>query len=108
MEPAPAPVAAGERREPARVAPAATSVIKRAGREPEFPKEAAREGLTRGSVRARVLIDAAGNVSNVEILESRPSRVFDRSVRRALMDWKFNPGAAQRVYEAEIDFKRDN
>jgi protein TonB len=92
----------------ARAAPPAANVVKRAGREPEFPKEAAREGLTRGSVRARVLIDGAGNVTSVDILDSRPSRVFDRAVRRALMDWKFNPGTENRNYEAEIDFKREN
>jgi protein TonB len=108
VEPTPAPVAAAEPREAARAAPPAASVVKRAGREPEFPKEAAREGLTRGSVRARVLIDGAGNVTSVDILDSRPSRVFDRAVRRALMDWKFNPGTENRNYEAEIDFKREN
>lgn len=93
---------------PRPAAPAPAAVVKRSGTIPEFPREAAREGLTRGSVRAKVFIDGAGNVKDIQIVESRPSRVFDRAVRRALMEWKFNTGADNRVYEAEIDFKRDN
>ncbi len=93
---------------PRPAAPAPAAIVKRSGAIPEFPREAAREGLTRGSVIAKVFIDSAGNVKDIQIVESRPSRVFDRAVRRALMEWKFNPGADNRVYEADIDFKRDN
>lgn len=96
-------------REPARPpASSAAAIVKRSGSIPEFPREAAREGLTRGSVRAKVFIDSGGNVKDIQIVESRPSRVFDRAVRRALLEWKFNAGADNRVYEADIDFKRDN
>lgn len=72
---------------------------------PDFPREAARAGVESGSVRARVIINAAGTVSSVVILEAKPARVFDRSVTQALQRWKFNAGAEGRTYETEVNFK---
>ena len=83
--------------------PAAVTVVSR--EQPDFPRDAARSGVESGSVRARVMINAAGAVSSVVILEARPARVFDRAVTQALQRWKFNPGADGRSYEAEINFK---
>ena len=80
-----------------------TSVITR--EPPEFPREAQRAGVESGSVRARLTINAAGEVSNVVILEAKPLRVFDRSVIKALSRWKFNPGGDARTYDTEIVFK---
>lgn len=101
------PVVPERAREPPQ--PAANSaVVKRSGVIPDFPREATREGFTRGSVRVKLLIDSAGNVKNIEILESRPSRVFDRAVRRTLTDWKYNAGADNRVHVFDIEFKQDN
>jgi protein TonB len=85
-------------------APAAIRVLARV--EPEFPREALRTGTEQGSVRARLTLDAAGGVKNVEVVESYPRRVFDRAVINALSQWKFNAGAADRTYEAEIQFRR--
>ena len=81
----------------------AVTVISR--EQPDFPREAMRAGIESGSVRARLVINAAGTVSNVVIVEARPSRVFDRSVTQALQRWKFNPGTEGRTYETEINFK---
>ena len=74
--------------------------------EPDFPTEAARAGVEQGVVHARLTLDGAGNVSNVEIVDSNPRRVFDRSVLRALAQWKFNEGAAGRTVESEIAFRK--
>lgn len=74
--------------------------------EPDFPAEAYRAGVERGTVRARMTIDGTGTVTNVEILDAIPRRVFDRAVTRALAQWKFNEGAAGRTVDSEIDFKR--
>ena len=74
--------------------------------EPDFPPEAYRAGVDRGTVKARMTVDAAGGVTNVEIVEANPRRVFDRAVSRALAQWKFNEGAPGRTYESEIEFKR--
>ena len=73
--------------------------------QPDFPRDAIRAGIESGSVRARVIINAAGSASSVVIIEARPTRVFDRSVTQALLRWKFNPGADGRTYETEIIFK---
>lgn len=72
----------------------------------DFPKEALREGISSGAVKARLAIDSTGNVTQVDILESRPARVFDRAVKAALAKWKFAPGADRRAYEVEIEFKK--
>jgi periplasmic protein TonB len=72
---------------------------------PQFPREAQRAGIESGSVRAKLTINAAGDVTNVAILQAQPVRVFDRSVQSALIRWKFNPGAENRSYETEIAFK---
>lgn len=81
----------------------AVTVISR--EQPDFPREAVRGGIESGSVRARVVINAAGGVASVVILEAKPARVFDRSVIQALQRWKFNPGTEGRTYETEINFK---
>ena len=88
---------------PAKDVASAVTVLSR--EQPDFPRDAVRAGIGSGSVRARMVIDAAGGVSNVVILEARPARVFDRSVSQALQRWKFNAGSEGRTYETEINFK---
>ena len=83
--------------------PAAITVVSR--EQPDFPRDAARNGIESGTVRARVMINATGAVSSVIILEAKPPRVFDRAVSQALQRWKFNPGADGRSYDTEINFK---
>lgn len=74
---------------------------------PPFPKEAVRQGITSGTVRARATVDARGNVvGEVVILEARPLQAFGREARESMKTWKFNPGAPNRVYEVEISFKQ--
>ncbi len=83
-----------------------TPIISVVSREsPQFPREATRAGIESGTVRAKLTINAAGEVTNVAILQAQPARVFDRSVQSALSRWKFNPGADNRSYETEIGFK---
>ena len=74
--------------------------------EPDFPPEAVRNGVENGRVIARMTLDGAGHVTEVTILEAQPRRIFDRSVRVALSQWRFNEGAAGRTVESEIDFRR--
>ena len=92
---------------PSQPAPAIVSteaiVVSRSA--PPFPVEGVRQGLQTGFVKARMTIDARGNVSNVEILESRPITAFGRETRLTLKDWKFNPGTPNRTYDIELSFK---
>lgn len=74
--------------------------------QPEFPHEAVAIGAEEGHVRARLMIDGAGEVTRVEVLKATPRRVFDRAVIRALAQWHFNSGSGDRSYEVDIDFKR--
>ena len=71
-----------------------------------FPRAAAQQGIESGAIKARLAINAEGRVTEVKILSSDPPRVFDREAVRALEEWRFNAGAAQRSYDVEIAFKR--
>jgi protein TonB len=73
---------------------------------PEFPREAMVAGTDSGIVKARMTIDASGEVTRVEIVDAKPRRVFDRAVVKTLSQWKFSPGGNGREKEIEIAFKR--
>jgi len=105
--PAPAPVqvaAATPSFLPTRAQPHALEPISRES--PEFPREALAAGVDTGVVRARLSIDASGRVTGVEIVESRPRRIFDRAVSRTLSRWTYAPGEAGRTTDVEIAFTR--
>lgn len=74
--------------------------------DPEFPREATQAGADKGTVKARMTVNASGEVVRVEILEAQPRRVFDRAVVRTLSQWRFNPGAAGRTVEIDVNFTR--
>lgn len=74
---------------------------------PDFPREAAQKGISAGSVKAKLTIEADGKVSGVEILEAEPKRVFDRAVKEALMEWKFEPGE-KATHEVKLVFKNED
>ena len=85
---------------------AVISVISR--EQPAFPRDALRNGIESGTVRARMTISATGEVTSVAILQAQPPRVFDRAVQQALGRWKFNPGPEGRTFDTEIGFKAAN
>jgi protein TonB len=74
--------------------------------EPEFPREALAAGASMGIVKARMTIDAAGEVTRVDIVDANPRRIFDRAVVKTLSQWKFTPGGSGRSKEIEIAFKK--
>ena len=80
------------------------TVVSRAGI--YFPQEAARQGIRGGVVRARLSIDAAGEVTHVTILSADPPHVFEQEAVRSLLKWRFSPGSGARTYDAEVEFKR--
>lgn len=73
---------------------------------PEFPREAVQAGVDRGIVKARMTIDANGEVTRVEVLEANPRRVFDRAVVKTLSQWRFNSGTSGRLVEIDVNFSR--
>ena len=86
----------------------AAALIVIAREQPAFPRDALRAGVESGIVRARMTINAAGEVTNVAILQAQPTRVFDRSVQQALGHWKFNAGTDGRTFDTEVAFKAAN
>jgi protein TonB len=72
---------------------------------PEFPREAQLASVEKGHVKARLTLDAAGEVTRVDIVDASPRRVFDRAVVRSLSQWRYESGSAGRTVEVELDFK---
>jgi protein TonB len=72
----------------------------------EYPREAVKAGVENGEVKVKVTVDANGGVVDVQIVDARPPRIFDRAVRSNLQKWKFNAGDANRTYETVIEFRR--
>jgi protein TonB len=78
--------------------------------EPQYPRKAAMQGIT-GWVRLSFDITETGAVSNVEVLDSKPRRVFDMAAKRALLKWKYKPQieggkpVVKRGEKVQLDFK---
>lgn len=58
--------------------------------EPRYPAAAARDGIE-GWVRLRFTINETGGVTDIEVIESNPRRIFDQEARRALARWRYAP-----------------
>ena len=71
--------------------------------EPTFPRGFDTDS---GTVRARLQVDARGTVTGVDIVEANPPRVFDRNVRAALQQWRYEPTGEAFSTLAEIKFSR--
>jgi periplasmic protein TonB len=71
--------------------------------EPAFPRTAE---VDRGTVRARLTVNATGAVTNVEIVEANPPRVFDRNVRAALAQWRYEGTGETQSKLVEVQFTR--
>ena len=74
---------------------------------PEFPREAQQASVSSGAVKARMSIEADGKVSAVEIIESQPRKVFDRAVKQALMDWRFEASGEKQTHEVKLVFSNE-
>lgn len=78
--------------------------------EPKYPVEAARAGIE-GWVKLMFSIDISGQVSDIEVIDAEPARVFDREAKRALAKWKYKPPVVngspqpQSGMQVVLDFK---
>jgi protein TonB len=79
-------------------------IVRISGDDPAYPREAIRAGISKGRVTARLQIDEKGNVTDVNITQSEPRGVFDKTVRAALERWKFKADGEKYVGEVEINF----
>ena len=58
--------------------------------EPQYPRKARMQSIE-GWVTLQFNITPAGTVSDIKILDSKPSRIFDRAAVKALRKWKYRP-----------------
>ena len=58
---------------------------------PKFPTQPYHKDNLEGWVKLQFDVTELGVVTNIIILESYPSRVFDRSAKKALAKWRYNP-----------------
>lgn len=63
---------------------------------PIYPLKAQRRGIE-GWVRVRFIVNTSGFVENLEILESKPAKMFDKSVINCVAQWKFKPGSVEGI-----------
>ncbi|SDP41495.1 energy transducer TonB [Desulforhopalus singaporensis] len=61
---------------------------------PFYPLRARQRGIE-GWVKVKLLVDEEGNVTEVSIVEAQPEGVFEKSVRRCVGSWRFQPGTVE-------------
>lgn len=61
---------------------------------PVYPMHARRRGIE-GWVKVAFIVDEAGHVHDVAILEAEPSGFFEQSVKRCVAGWRFKPGTVE-------------
>ena len=57
---------------------------------PDYPHKALMEG-TEGYVILRFIVTETGSVEDPEVLRAEPPNLFERSARRAVLRWKYQP-----------------
>jgi TonB family protein len=70
---------------------------------PSFPPGASLPGQS-GTGRFRLTFDPAGNVTNIQLVQSTGNRLFDESAIRTLRQWKCSPGQGW-VVTVPVTFK---
>jgi TonB family protein len=75
--------------------------------QPAFPLQAAKAGVTEGSVSARFHVETDGKVSKVDILKAT-GRYFEKEVINAANNWKYAPLSHPQVAVVEFHFKMDS
>ena len=76
---------------------------------PEFPAEAGRKNISEGVLKAKVSIDGSGAVTDVQIVESLPTKakIFSESAIAALTKWKFEGSGKAESFEIKLVFAEE-
>jgi periplasmic protein TonB len=61
------------------------------GNQPPYPYRARQRNIE-GEVKIKMLVRADGTVATVDILDSTPKGVWDESVKKTALKWRFTPG----------------
>jgi len=81
--------------------------------EPRYPRKALRLGK-QGYVILSFDINQAGSVTNIQIIDAKPKRMFEREAKRALKKWKYKPmlvngkPVSQIGQKIRLDFKMES
>lgn len=79
---------------------------------PKYPISALRDGIE-GWVQLRFDINALGGVTNIEVIDAEPKRVFNKAAKQALRKWKYRAKSehgntvAQKGLTVQLDFNVD-
>lgn len=68
--------------------------------EPAYPYRAQQAGIE-GFVTVRFAVDSDGRVQNVEVIEAKPKRQFERAAIQAVSKWRYQPrpGASDKLMQ---------
>ena len=78
--------------------------------EPVYPYRAQQAGIE-GSVTVRFTINSEGRVENVEVIEAKPKRQFERAAIQAINKWRYQPrpGATDKLVQViTLKFKLES
>lgn len=81
--------------------------------QPRYPAKALRLGRE-GYVILSFDINEEGRVANIQVIEAKPKRLFEREARRALKRWKYKPmlvngeAVVQQGQKIRLDFQLEN
>lgn len=78
--------------------------------EPVYPYRAQQAGIE-GSVTLRFTVDAEGRVQDVEVIEAKPKRQFERAAIQAISKWRYQPrpGATDKLVQTiNLKFKLES
>lgn len=73
---------------------------------PSYPRRAQSRRI-QGFVVAEYLVDAKGKVvpSSFKIVQSKPPKVFDRAVKKAVLKWRYTPTGSTFRTRQRVEFK---
>jgi len=75
--------------------------------EPRYPRRALAQGIE-GFVVVGFTINRDGTTSNIEVLDSEPPFVFDRSATKAVERWRFAPSDEPRRDSTRFEFELES
>lgn len=105
IAPTPLPSAARPS-EPASDAASEKKQLKLLHREtPDFPPEALLSDVRRGKVKAKLTLDEAGNVADIQIVESKPNRLFVRPAIWSLKKWRYEGTGKTETAIVDLEFR---
>jgi len=77
---------------------------------PRYPIVAARNGIE-GWVRLSFSINPDGTVSNIDVMDAQPKRIFNKAAKKALKGWRYRAkfvdsvAVAQHGLQVQLDFE---